>query len=334
MLCQQGNFSPPGRTHFKENNRHALDLSNPTIPDLPVIAAAPGRVAHVYAGSDPADAHAGLGYGNHVKIEHGGSYFTMYAHLERVVVRAGDVVDTAAPIGTVGFTGAAGNRHLHFSLHQGDPAGMGVYETTSMDALVTADVGEATGFRAMSSGDLRDGRVTLWDGALYGSENRAGTAIVRGSAPPDLAASLATGRRALAAALEDRKTLDTISQSFSRREVEWAEALLTPILARAPRHAVARYWRATALDLPRRRLGEAEAAYRELLASGAVEPTWETWLVSWSHNRLGVIALQRGALDEARAHFLEGARRATAEPERAFAIAELEKLSVSRDAGR
>src|SRR4029079_10179250 len=101
-------------------------------------------------------------------------------------VHEGDIVDNAAPMGTVGCTGAAGNRHLHFSLHQGTPAGMGVLESTSMDALVTADMAEASGFRAMSSLDLRDGQELLWDGALYGSAERRGGAALSGAAPAQL----------------------------------------------------------------------------------------------------------------------------------------------------
>jgi hypothetical protein len=334
VLCQQGNLSPPGRTHFKENNRYALDLSNASIPSLPVIAAAPGRVGYVYAGSDPADSHAGLGYGNHVKVDHGGSYFTMYAHLDTVTVKEGDILDSAAPIGTVGFTGAAGNRHLHFSLHQGMPVEMGVRESIPMDALVTAEAGDGSGFRAMSSVDLRDGQVVLWDGKLYGSENRPGTNPISAAAPPELAAQLDSGMRALQTILTDRRMLDTISREWSwRTEPGWAQANIAPILERTPRHAVGRYWLATAVHGAQGRRAEAEAIYLDLLASGTPEPTWETWLVSWCENRLGAIALQRGLVDEARSRFLQAARRAVGEPERAFAIAELRRLQGRSDAG-
>src|SRR5262249_26972246 len=150
-------------THFKPNNRFALDFSNATLPSIDVLAAAPGRVAYVYAESAQGDAHAGLGFGNHVKVEHGDGYFTMYAHLEQVFGKEGDTVDCAARIGTVGFTGAAGNKHLHFSLHQDKPGGMGVMESIAMDALVTAEVGADTSFRWMSSMDLRDGRPRIWE---------------------------------------------------------------------------------------------------------------------------------------------------------------------------
>ena len=125
-----------------------------------------------------------------------------------------------------------------------------------------------------------------------------------------------------------------MSREQRERDVEWARGIVAPILARTPRHAIARYWLATAVDEPQRRRTEAEATYRDLLASGAAEPTWETWLIAWCHNRLGVIVLERGLVEEARAHFLEAGHKATAEPERSFAVTQLRSLAERPDAGR
>jgi hypothetical protein len=333
VLCQQGNLSPSWRTHFKENCRHAIDFSNTSVASLDVVAAAPGRVGHVYDGSAPDDKKAGFGFGNQVKVDHGGSYFTMYAHLDQVSVKVGDIVDNAARLGTVGWTGAAGNRHLHFSLHQGSPTGMGVYETIAMDALVTAELPPAAGFRAASSTDLRDGRSNLWDGALYGSENEAGKLPLAGAPPPELSALLEASRERLERALHDRVDLDTVALDWERRDPAWARALVSPVLVRSPGHAVARYWLATAVLLASGKRDEAEAALRDLLSSGPVESTWEPWLVSWAHNRLGVIAMDKGQKGEARSHFAEGLRTATAIPERRFAAEHLGSLPPEPDGG-
>jgi len=341
VLCQQGNLSPSWRTHFKENSRHAVDLSNTSLPSLAVVPAAPGRIAYVLAGSAPDDRKAGSGFGNQVKVEHGDGYFTMYAHLDTVSARVGDVADTAYPIGTVGCTGAAGNRHLHFSLHQGDPAIMGVYETIAMDALVTADLEGGTveggivevdiAFRTMSSTDLRDGRTNLWDGALYASENEPGKPPVSGAPPAELGARIGAAHRQLKRAVGDRMDLDAIAldwerREWERREVGWARALIMPVLGRSPRHCVARYWFAMAVESAEGRPAPSEAILRDLLATGPAEATWETWLYGWIHNRLGAIALEKGQRDEARSHFTEGLRVATAEPERAFAREHLRLL--------
>ena len=62
------------------------------------------------------------GYGNLVKIEHAGSYFTYYAHLSTMAVIAGQVVTRGQSIGTVGNTSKPGNSispHLHYEVRLG-----------------------------------------------------------------------------------------------------------------------------------------------------------------------------------------------------------------------
>jgi hypothetical protein len=251
-----------------------------------------------------------------------------------VVVKVGDVVGDAGKLGTMGFTGAAGNRHLHFSLHQGNPDGMGVYETTAMDALVAADLSSDEGFKAMSSTNFRDGINDLWHGGIYGSENESGRAALSGRAPPELDALLGPSLRALTQIINDRIDLDTVSNLWERNDAQWARALVMPILERAPRHPIARYWLATAVESAERRWKEAETIFQDLLMAGAAEPTWEAWLPACIHNRLGVIALERGDTSAAYSRFMEGARLATAEPERTFAIAHLRRLRDAADAAR
>ncbi len=54
------------------------------------------------------------GYGNVVELEHGNERSTLYAHLSRVDVRAGQRVGQGDHIGAVGATGWATGPHLHF----------------------------------------------------------------------------------------------------------------------------------------------------------------------------------------------------------------------------
>lgn len=77
----------------------------------PVQAAKRGRV--VFAGDDIA------GYGNMVLVQHTGQYVTVYAHLDRVMVRKGDAVEKGDMLGTVGKTGAVSTPQLHFEVRQG-----------------------------------------------------------------------------------------------------------------------------------------------------------------------------------------------------------------------
>jgi murein DD-endopeptidase MepM/ murein hydrolase activator NlpD len=54
------------------------------------------------------------GYGNVVKIQHGKERITLYAHLSRIDVRKGQVIDQGQNLGAVGATGWATGPHLHF----------------------------------------------------------------------------------------------------------------------------------------------------------------------------------------------------------------------------
>ena len=73
----------------------------------PITAANAGRV--VYADD--------LGiYGNCVVIDHGLGLATLYGHLSRIDVGAGDEVAKGETLGLSGATGLAGGDHLHFAI--------------------------------------------------------------------------------------------------------------------------------------------------------------------------------------------------------------------------
>lgn len=56
-------------------------------------------------------------YGNHILIDHGSGFKSLYAHLAKVVVKEGDEVDKNTVIGTVGHTGWATGAHLHLEVY-------------------------------------------------------------------------------------------------------------------------------------------------------------------------------------------------------------------------
>lgn len=58
------------------------------------------------------------GYGNVVEVEHGGGDTTLYAHLSRIDVRVGQLVERGQTVGGVGATGWATGPHLHFEFKQ------------------------------------------------------------------------------------------------------------------------------------------------------------------------------------------------------------------------
>jgi len=77
------------------------------------------RGAPVYASGDGmvirADASSG-GYGNCIRINHGYSYQTVYAHLNKMLVSPGQIVKRGQLIGLVGSTGRSTSPHLHYEV--------------------------------------------------------------------------------------------------------------------------------------------------------------------------------------------------------------------------
>jgi murein DD-endopeptidase MepM/ murein hydrolase activator NlpD len=103
-------LEPPfgGYPHFHTG----IDLGDYT--GTPILAARDGVVG--LAGWNPG------GYGNYVIVVHDQGYATLYGHLQRSIVRAGDVVNAGQQIGLMGSTGLSTGSHLHFELRlSGEP---------------------------------------------------------------------------------------------------------------------------------------------------------------------------------------------------------------------
>jgi murein DD-endopeptidase MepM/ murein hydrolase activator NlpD len=74
----------------------------------------------IYATGDGTVSYSGRmegGYGNHVKINHGYGYQTLYGHMFRIKVRAGNKVKRGEIIGWVGNTGKSTGPHCHYEVH-------------------------------------------------------------------------------------------------------------------------------------------------------------------------------------------------------------------------
>lgn len=87
----------------------ALDIANRSLPG--VVASDTGTVS--YAGC------ISWGYGCHVIIDHGNGFQTLYGHLSRIDVSAGQGVGQGQTIGRVGSTGRSTGPHLHFEIRRG-----------------------------------------------------------------------------------------------------------------------------------------------------------------------------------------------------------------------
>jgi murein DD-endopeptidase MepM/ murein hydrolase activator NlpD len=98
---------------YKVTKFHAgLDFTAPQ--GTPIYATADGRIKS-------AGYNAG-GYGNHVVIDHGYGYETLYGHMVRVKARSGQAVKRGEVIGWVGNTGKSTGPHCHYEVHKnGNP---------------------------------------------------------------------------------------------------------------------------------------------------------------------------------------------------------------------
>ena len=74
----------------------------------PIYAPADGVIKRAY--------YAG-GFGNHIKIQHGLGYTTLFAHLSKIKVKHGQNVKRGDIIGYTGNTGRSTAPHLHYEIH-------------------------------------------------------------------------------------------------------------------------------------------------------------------------------------------------------------------------
>lgn len=109
-----------GGVFFRSDIVHTgIDI--PTPKGTPVIAAGPGKVVWADYGLYLGGGKPNDPYGLAITIQHDFGYnskklYTVYAHLDRIDVVAGQRVETGDQIGAVGTTGATTGPHLHFEV--------------------------------------------------------------------------------------------------------------------------------------------------------------------------------------------------------------------------
>jgi murein DD-endopeptidase MepM/ murein hydrolase activator NlpD len=92
---------------YKTYKMHSgIDFTAPT--GTPIYATGNGRVVPAPDGAS--------GYGNHVVIDHGFGYKTLYAHMYKSKVKLGQRVKRGQLIGYVGNTGLSSGPHLHYEV--------------------------------------------------------------------------------------------------------------------------------------------------------------------------------------------------------------------------
>ncbi|MBB3912429.1 M23 family metallopeptidase [Sphingomonas desiccabilis] len=94
--------------HGRATDHRGVDL--PGAPGTPVLAAATGVVR--VAGRRG-------GYGELIELAHADGSATRYAHLSRILVQPGEMVEQGQVIGRMGSTGRSTGSHLHFEYRVG-----------------------------------------------------------------------------------------------------------------------------------------------------------------------------------------------------------------------
>jgi murein DD-endopeptidase MepM/ murein hydrolase activator NlpD len=118
-------------SHSSVNAFFALDLATDYSRTAATIRASAAGKVYLFTGKDgklcaepsgaPASAQGsdcGDSWGNHVMIYHGNGYASFYVHLDHFLVANGASVHQGDPIGVEGWTGAAGHRHVHWSVQK------------------------------------------------------------------------------------------------------------------------------------------------------------------------------------------------------------------------
>jgi len=163
-------------THTDGNNGYyALDFSSNNKDNRPVLAAAPGKVilAELYNG-----------YGNAVKIDHGGGYVTLYGHMKdkSFKVKSGDIVLRGQQLGTMGSTGHSTAEHIHFQLNYNGKCSSSVPESKPepMSGYVNMVEGAKYLSKPYTELGIKESNEFVYNYYFYGGPDVFGPATDRG----------------------------------------------------------------------------------------------------------------------------------------------------------
>ena len=107
-ITQYFGANPQNYSQFGLPGHDGLDIRAPK--GSKVFSVAPGRVKLVVRNPD------GHNYGRHIRITHADGYETIYAHLEKPLIKEGNRVEAGTLIGLAGDSGNSFGSHLHLTL--------------------------------------------------------------------------------------------------------------------------------------------------------------------------------------------------------------------------
>ncbi|KKU88351.1 MAG: Peptidase, M23 family [Microgenomates group bacterium GW2011_GWF2_47_9] len=100
---------PIGISQYYHQFHRGIDIR--AAEGVPVLAVARGVVVEVK--------RTRAGYGEYVRLAHDGTVSSLYAHMSKIEVTLGQVVEKQEKIGEIGRTGWATGPHLHFEITEG-----------------------------------------------------------------------------------------------------------------------------------------------------------------------------------------------------------------------
>lgn len=104
-----------GITQGFSSKHKGIDIGHKGGDNDNILAHSSGTIVDVCTTHNKND-KTGSSYGNYIKIKHFNGYYTLYAHLEKVYVKKGQVVEQGQVIGYMGNTGRSTAKHLHFEV--------------------------------------------------------------------------------------------------------------------------------------------------------------------------------------------------------------------------
>lgn len=289
-LCAQGNQSPDGYTHSLPQNRYSLDFAGRGQTTVTVTAAAAGVVTEV-VDFETNDLNAGDGYGRQVVVDHEGLE-TRYSHLDAISVFEGQRVHIGTPLGRMGNSGHAFDRHLHFSLQLRTQEGARVeipivhLRAAALGLVEDSPLPAAQIHPQDFRGEDFVARAAMpWSGGLYASLSR--------SLSPEEREQLSQQAEQLRSTLKRRLAMERLIEESKFRPPHLVQYLLQPHLDAGPDDPVTLYYYAVAVLIPKGRWAGAETALAKAATNALRSEYYEGWLPGWIAAQRALVAKRR-----------------------------------------
>lgn len=99
--------------------RHPIDGTNKYHTGVDLVGQGSKHIYPINSGTVVTSYAGTSGYGHYVVVNHGNGYWSLYAHMKTIYVKAGQEVNKNTILGVEGSTGASTGSHLHLEVRKG-----------------------------------------------------------------------------------------------------------------------------------------------------------------------------------------------------------------------